>query len=112
MTDEQLTTGNEEVERDFADFWAEIVCPGGVWDLQQVKRELSDFHAVMHEAGKAYDTLTGGRISKVNTLAVHVISAVNENFERLAKEDREDRQALIERIKDVRPDPDTMGRER
>ena len=58
MGDEQLADWTEDDER----FWNDIVAPGGVWDIEQVKRELHDYRVVMHEVGLVYDSVTWGRI--------------------------------------------------
>jgi hypothetical protein len=68
---------DDHVEKVWNDFWAPIVAPNGVLDLEKVKRELSDFSMVMHEVAIVYDELTGGRISKINTHARHVIAEAN-----------------------------------
>jgi hypothetical protein len=66
-----------EVQEDFDSFWAPIVCPNGRWDLEQVKKELSDYHAVMREVSEVYMHITEGRISKPNTRAGAVIGVVD-----------------------------------
>jgi hypothetical protein len=76
------TSFDPHVEIIFQDFWKDIVAPGGVLDLDQVKRELADYYDILHEVGKAYGEITGGRFSKPNTAAGHVIDAVNEQIER------------------------------
>jgi hypothetical protein len=67
-----------EVQEDFDSFWAPIVCPNGQWDLEQVKKELSDYHTVMREVSEVYMHITEGRISKPNTRAGAVIGVVDE----------------------------------
>jgi hypothetical protein len=67
-----------EAEAIWSDFWAPIVIKDGVLDLDQVKKELADYHDIMGEVSEVYDHVTGGRISKINTLAFHVISAADE----------------------------------
>ncbi|MFG1857558.1 hypothetical protein ACGFJT_37390 [Actinomadura geliboluensis] len=50
------------------DFWKQIVeRPDGTLDLDQVKRELHDYHQLLQKIPKVYDEITGGRISKPNT---------------------------------------------
>lgn len=68
----------DEVEAVFADFWADIVTPDGVWDHDQVKRELHDYCTLLSEVPKVYMHVTGGRISKENTHASVVISVHDE----------------------------------
>jgi hypothetical protein len=56
-----------------SEFWSPIVCPDGTWDIEQVKRELHDYHLLLAEVPKVYRELTQSRISKPNTLAHAVI---------------------------------------
>ena len=59
---------SNEVQKVFTEFWQEIVIlPNGEWDLEQVKKELYDFHRLMRNASEVYDHVTMGRISKENT---------------------------------------------
>lgn len=67
-----------EVETVWADFWAPIVAPDGVLNLEQVKAELHDYYTLICEVPKVYDHITGGRISKPNTLASVVIAEHDE----------------------------------
>ena len=64
---------DEDVEREWKEFWKPIVCPNGVLDLQQVKKELFDFRVVMREAEKVYYHVTNGKLSKPNTASQHII---------------------------------------
>jgi hypothetical protein len=71
-----------EVEQIFDEFWRDIVMPNGVLDLDQVKRELFDYHMILGEVPKVYDAVTGGRISKPNTVADAVIGEFESYLER------------------------------
>jgi hypothetical protein len=65
--------------RDYRQFWAPLVeNPDGTINRDKVARELADYQLVMVEASKVYDELTGGRLSKPNTAAHHVINFANE----------------------------------
>lgn len=75
-----------EVEQVFQEFWAEIVQSNGVLDVDQVKRELFDYHAMLKEVPKVYDVVTGGRISKPNTSATAVIGEFEALIEREIQE--------------------------
>ena len=71
----------EDYEQDFEDFWKSIVCnPDGSINLDQIKKELYDWHNVMGEVSKVYDHVSGGKISKVTTMAQHVIDAHEEEI--------------------------------
>ncbi|MDF7810718.1 hypothetical protein [Hymenobacter sp. YC55] len=82
-------------ERVWNDFWKDICTnPNGSINLEQVKRELADYHGILEEVSKVYDTLTRGNISKPNTLASAVIAEVErihqEELDELEKELTED----------------------
>jgi hypothetical protein len=66
----------------FVGFWDDLVAPDGHLDADLVRAELNDYWMVMGEVAKVYAELTDGRISKPNTLAVHVIGEANEAAER------------------------------
>lgn len=62
-----------EVISVFEEFWADIVCPNGQWNLDQVKRELHDYHNCLTEVPKVYMEITRGLMSKPNYLADEVL---------------------------------------
>jgi len=64
---------SEEDRQGFHDFWDAIVCPGGVWDLEQVTRELIDYEHLLGEVPKVYGEITGGLMSKPHYYADDVI---------------------------------------
>lgn len=68
----------DEVNKDYEIFWKDIVEKNGLIDIEQVKKELYDYHVMMNEVSKVYDSITGGRISKPNTASHHVISYADE----------------------------------
>lgn len=54
------------VEGNWENFWKGIVCnEDGTINLEQVKKELSDFYFVMGEVPKVYCHITGGSLSKL-----------------------------------------------
>lgn len=63
-----------DVEEIFAEFWAPIVCPDGVWDHDAVKAELHDYAVLLESVPKVYCHITHNRISKPNTIAAAVIA--------------------------------------
>lgn len=74
-----------EVEKTWKEFWASIIeDENGNVSLDQIKRELSDYHVVLHEVARAYDHITNGHISKPNTAHRFVIDfyekAVNQGI--------------------------------
>ncbi len=74
---------SQTTEEIFKDFWEEIVCPNGKWDLEQVKKELADFKMVMDEVTLVYDHITGGKLSKLLTRHQAVIDAADEHYQAL-----------------------------
>jgi hypothetical protein len=67
-----------EVEECWQDFWLEIVMPQGILDLEQVKKELHDFHGLLREVPVVYDHVTNGRVSKPHTKAFEVTRIYDE----------------------------------
>lgn len=88
-------TTDEEVQRDYDEFWKRIIEHDGEVDFEQVKRELFDFHMVMQEVGKVYDHITGGKFAKPQTAAEAVIDAAEAHYKWLFAEDE--------------PEDETMG---
>jgi len=69
-----------EVETVWNDFWKEICEQNGVLNRDQIKRELFDFKRLQDSAGKVYDHVTGGQISKLNTDPDAVIAAADDFY--------------------------------
>lgn len=65
---------NNGYKKEYEEFWKEIVERNGRLNKEQVKKELYDYSILLQEVPKVYYHLTGGRISKPNTLANEVIS--------------------------------------
>lgn len=74
----------------FDSFWKEIICnPDGTLNLDQVKRELSDYHDCIENVSKVYMHITVGLLSKPNYLADGVISASDDYSNKVANVDAE-----------------------
>jgi hypothetical protein len=83
---------DKEVEQCYQEFWKDIIeKPDGTIDVEQVKKELYDFRVMMREVRKVYDDVTGGKFSKPNTAAEHIIDAVNERIEKIVEDEIKDR---------------------
>lgn len=68
-----------DYEETFEEFWRDIVAhPDGTLDEDAVKRELHDYHNMLHNVPLVYDHVTNGLISKPNTLAHEVINAFDD----------------------------------
>lgn len=75
-----------DYEKTWEDFWKSLCTnPDGSLNLDQIKRELHDFHTAMDNVGKVYCHITGNRISKINTLADAVIAEADEHYSRDAE---------------------------
>lgn len=63
----------------FNAFWRRLVTnPNGTLNPDAVARELHDFSTLIHNASRVYDHVTGGKISKVNTLPEVVIAVADD----------------------------------
>jgi hypothetical protein len=66
----------------YDEFWREIVENNDrALNRDQIMRELHDYRVLLEEVPKVYDEVTGGRLSKPNTAACHVIDAVTERVD-------------------------------
>lgn len=68
------------VEKDWREFWVPLVVKDGEVDLEQIKKELFDYHMIMKEVSKVYYEVTGGKVSKPNTAAETVIDMYNDEI--------------------------------
>jgi hypothetical protein len=80
-----------EVEEVWRKFWLPIVSKNGKIDMEQIKKELYDFHTAIENVPKVYCHVTGNRISKANTLSADVIAVADdyqlETFEQWKKDE-------------------------
>lgn len=74
-----------EITKDFEEFWLPIVKETGATvldiNLEQVKRELYDWHTTMDEVSKVYCEITGNQLSYPNYPAVSVLAVYHDNLE-------------------------------
>jgi hypothetical protein len=59
-----LTEEDKKVQKDYDEFWKDIVEKDGCVDLWLVKKELSDFRFIINQLPKIYMHITNGRLSK------------------------------------------------
>jgi hypothetical protein len=78
------------------EFWAPIVMKDGVLDVEQVKKELTDWYYVMGQVPKVYCAVTGDLLSKVMYDADTVITAFEDYLTRQIDD------AVQERMKSLR----------
>lgn len=71
--------------------WVPIVAPGGVLNLELVKRELYDYAMLLDNVPRVYSHATGGRVSKPNTDAGAVIAEIDSYIDELVEEEIADR---------------------
>lgn len=73
-------------EQVYADFWKPILEKDGQLSMDQLKRELYDFWVAMENVPKVYCHITGNLLSKINYDAQVVISAADDSYNQVAKE--------------------------
>ena len=98
------TDAQADYEQTYDTFWREIVEKDGVLSLDQVKRELHDYHTLMGNAMRVYCHVTNDQISKLNTDPSVVISVHDEVVSeacRRAVEDEEGRARSGTGVSDV-----------
>lgn len=95
-------THEETPQECYDEFWKGIIEKDGVVDMEQVKKELYDFHFMLQEVPKVYCELTGYRISKTNTYAFEVIREAENYFE------NRDKPTYLDDIEDMAKDSKTV----
>jgi len=70
----------KDYKEDYDEFWKDIVEKDGVINMEQVKKELSDFHFMMQQVPEVYMEVTGGKISKCNTYAFEIINIFQDEY--------------------------------
>jgi hypothetical protein len=79
-----------DYEKDWQEFWKDIVCDENEeLNLEQIKKELSDYHYIMHQAGKINCYMTNNRLSYPNYPAQTIIDEHNQIWidKKYARED-------------------------
>lgn len=77
---------DDEVEESW-NFWKDIILnPDGSINIEQLKKELSDFYFIMNEVPKVYDSVTGGRMSKISYHASDVIAESEDYYTGIYRE--------------------------
>ena len=72
---------DNRVKKDWEEFWKDIVCDeAGKVNLEQVKKELSDFRFMIDQVPKVYSEVTGGRLSYPNYEAETVLTLFRDEF--------------------------------
>lgn len=86
---EVVTFGSKPVQ-DWDVFWKDIVTDeNGDVNIEQVQRELHDYHVLMRNVATVYEYITGGAITKQFTKPEHVIREADSYYERMWTMDEE-----------------------
>ena len=62
-----------------AEFWANFVYPDGA-SPEEIQNELMDYHQYLDDTTKVYYHISGGKISKPNTMAFELISIYDDEI--------------------------------
>ena len=68
------------------EFWDDILVKDGKIDIEQLKKELSDFYYIIQNVPEVYCEITGNRISKPYTEAAVVLDYYREYLDESIKE--------------------------
>ena len=86
VSDDFIEDSETCVEDRWKQFWEQyLVKEDGTVDLEEVKKELSDFYVLIHYIPEIYCEVTGGMVSKHLTHPSSVISMYNEHVENLCE---------------------------
>ena len=113
MIDNVECKNGRDYQQDWDNHWKEIICDAeGNINIEQLKKELSDFSICLEEVPKVYCAFTRDTLSYVTYPADTVITLAqdiqNEEYEERKKEDNE---SLISEIATVIKDSDADCRE-
>ena len=94
MSDYEWNGTDSEVDRKFQEFWVPIIfdLENGRLNLEQLKKELYDYSMLLDHVPKVYSEVTGGRVSKPNTLPGAVIQEFNEYMQEVVDDAIKDEQ--------------------
>lgn len=73
----------KDYEQLYETFWKDIIEEGGTFSIDQVKRELFDFHQLIVNVPKIFDHITGGACTKPLTDVSIVCSLADEYYAEL-----------------------------
>lgn len=76
----------KDYEACYEEFWKDIVEKGGILNVDQIKKELFDFHRLITNTSRVYDYLTDGAVSKPLTDPSVVCSLVDEHYKEMYSE--------------------------
>jgi hypothetical protein len=80
-----------DMERVWRDYWLPLLIKDGDVDLEQVKKELYDYHNVLEVVPSVYSHASGGAMSKPSYNDVQQICAViDDHYDEVARENAVD----------------------
>ena len=79
-----------DVEQVYNKFWKGIVEKDGVVDLEEVKKELCDYHFILTQISKVYCYVTGGAASNPMIYAEVINNLADEHYEDIHRDNYED----------------------
>lgn len=91
-------------QKDWDEFWAEICLKDGAIDIEQVKKELSDFRMLMKYVPEVYMHATGGMCSYATTLPSVVCGLIDDHINERCGEARNEQAGWVS-VKDGLPEP-------
>lgn len=81
--------GLEDYKETWFDFWESICTDAeGNVNMDQIKRELHDYHLLMNHVAIVYDHITGGKISKPLTDPQTVIAVADDSYRESFEEEQ------------------------
>jgi hypothetical protein len=90
----------KDYEIKYEEFWKNIIEEDGVFDMEQVKKELYDYSLILSSVSKVYCAVTGGQISKANADPDAVISLFNKKIEDEINEAIKDERDMIRELEE------------
>lgn len=70
-----------DFDAEWQQIWVPVLYQDGVLDAEQVKKEIHDYSMLLGFVPKVYDAVTGGRVSKPNTLPDAVIEQFQDHVQ-------------------------------
>lgn len=80
----------QDPEEVYEQFWKDLVEVDGEVNLEQVKKELSDFKWAMDNVPIVYGEITGYATSNIRVIPSQIISLADESYEKNFRSDLED----------------------
>ncbi|KKM22940.1 hypothetical protein LCGC14_1620240 [marine sediment metagenome] len=92
----------------YDEFWKDIIGPEDNLNFKQIKKELHDYAVLMDNAGKVYDYVSGGRISKVNTYPSELYKAFDDTVTEAVEDAILEHEDYLKQWVNVKVGPNTI----